>query len=197
MPIYKMQCSFLADSALPRDNLVITPHFRDQGATSDPDGLCQDLAEALDAWCDGSPQIEVKAYDVQGTPPVYPAGRGIVNEGDMVLTGGPREVACCLSYYGTRNVPRQRGRLYVPWTLVQISGTLTSTRPNQTTRQRVMQLTNALTALGGVDVDWGVWSPTTNLFWPTTNVWVDDEWDTIRSRGMRATTRDTGNVAEA
>ena len=29
---------------------------------------------------------------------------------------------------------------------------------------------------------------------PVTNVWVDDEWDTIRSRGLKSTSRVTATV---
>jgi hypothetical protein len=29
---------------------------------------------------------------------------------------------------------------------------------------------------------------------PVTNYWVDDEWDTVRSRGLRSSTRVTGTL---
>jgi hypothetical protein len=196
MPIWRMQCAFQADSALPRDQLTINPHFNDGGFASDPQTLCEDLAAALDTWADGSGQINVKAYDAQGTKPVYPAGDATVNPGGSSITGGPRETAVCLSYYSGRNVPRQRGRLYIPWSLIQIQGTLTSTRPNEITRNRVAQLVPVLADLGGVDVDWVVYSPTDDVARPVSNWWVDDEWDTVRSRGLRPTTRDQGTVSE-
>jgi hypothetical protein len=39
--------------------------------------------------------------------------------------------------------------------------------------------------------DWVLRSPSDHAFKPITNVWVDDEWDTMRSRGTRPTTRVT------
>jgi hypothetical protein len=51
-----------------------------------------------------------------------------------------------------------------------------------------------LANLGGVDVQWCVYSPTTpgdmsDKFKQVTRGWIDNEWDTQRSRGLRATLR--------
>jgi hypothetical protein len=42
--------------------------------------------------------------------------------------------------------------------------------------------------------DWVLRSPTDKAFKPITDVWVDDEWDTMRSRGLRATQRITAKT---
>jgi hypothetical protein len=50
---------------------------------------------------------------------------------------------------------------------------------------------DALSALGGIDVDWVVHSPTHDTNTKVKEAWVDDEWDTQRRRGQRATKRIT------
>jgi hypothetical protein len=41
---------------------------------------------------------------------------------------------------------------------------------------------------------WVVYSRKTGGDAQVTNVWVDDEWDTVRSRGLRGTVRDLGTL---
>jgi hypothetical protein len=59
-----------------------------------------------------------------------------------------------------------------------------------------MAVGDALGALGGVDVDWSVHSPTAGTTEKVEHYWCDDEWDTVRSRGLRATTRQQAATAE-
>jgi hypothetical protein len=104
--------------------------------------------------------------------------------------GAPREVALCLSYYSERNLPRFRGRLYLgPFNTP-------SERPNDGAMNEVMSLAPKLGAIGGPDVDWGLWSPTRAAFSKITAGWVDDEWDTVRSRGRKSTKRFTYTTSE-
>lgn len=197
MPIWRLQTEFSADSTLPRDVLTITPHFDDGGALTDPQGLCDDLAAALDTWVGtGERQIKVTAYDAQGTKPVYPQGEAIVNVGVAPASACMREVALCLSFYSQRNIPRQRGRLYIPAPLWTVASGLT-VRPSGPQRQQVMGLGPIFEQLGGVDVDWVVYSRADNDAYPVTNYWVDDEWDVVRSRGLRSTTREEASTSEA
>jgi hypothetical protein len=174
--------------------MVITPHFDDGGITTDPQQLCEDLADALAAWDIITTQLIVTAYDAQGAAPVYPQGRAIRNEGAVAATAVPREVALCLSFYSDRNLPRQRGRLYAP------AGLFTSAvglRPTVAMRDKLAVLAVDFQALGGPDVDWVVYSRADDVARPVTNWWIDDEWDTVRSRGLRATTRLMGTTSEA
>lgn len=197
MPIWKLESAFTMDSALPRDKMVITPHFNDAGVTSDPDQLCEDLADALSAWWTVAGEVRVRAYDAQGTPPVYPAGEAINNPGGAPASVCPREIAVCLSYYSERNIPRQRGRLYVPMpVMLAAGGHAVGVRPAAGTRTKVGDLAAIFADLGGLDVDWVVYSRVDDVARPVSNWWVDDEWDTIRSRGLRSTTRTTGTVSE-
>lgn len=98
---------------------------------------------------------------------------------------GPREVALCLSYYSEDNVPRRRGRMYLgPW-----AGSAMSERPGTPPITVLGTLAQGLADLGGLNVQWVVHSPTTGEYHNVTHRWIDNEWDTIRSRGRKATTR--------
>jgi len=102
---------------------------------------------------------------------------------------GPHEVALCLSYFADFNAPRRRGRMYIgPW------GNLNE-RPSEGQQITLRTLANGISALGGVNVQWVQYSPTTGEFHNVTNWFVDNEWDTQRRRGLRATSRLTGTVS--
>lgn len=194
MPVhYRMQCLIGADSALPKDRFSINPCFRDSGATSDPDNLAHDLIGVLQGYFEQTArEIVVKAYDLEGTPPVYPAATASANVGAYPPSHYPREVAICLSYYADHNVPRRRGRLFIPATCLF---PVTPVRPTATIMNQTIGLVDGLAALGGPDVDWILWSHTDKAAHRVTTAWVDDEWDTIRSRGLKPSTRVTKSTS--
>jgi len=196
MAVYRFQCSFTRDTTFARDRLMLTPHF-DVGGLGPPDiqALAEDLATGLDAWDAGLGQLDVVAYDAQGTPPVYPVADATRNVGLAPAATGVREVAVCLSYFSGVNRARRRGRLYIPATLGGIS--TTATRPSPANRQKVADLVPLFTNLGGTNVDWCVYSKVDNVARPVTNWWVDDAWDIQRSRGLAPTTRLEGTTSEA
>lgn len=189
MAIFKVQVAAAADTILPRDRYVNTIHFdRPLGMPSDPDQICADLnALFLASWYVSPREITSKLYAVGGPPPHFPEGEATSNPGVAPATNGVREVALCLSYYAERNLPRQRGRLYLPAVSAGLS--TGATRPSVANMDKALTLADGLAAIGGADIDWGVYSPTTQQFRATTNCWVDDEWDIIRSRGLRPSTR--------
>lgn len=196
MPIWRLQTAIAGDSLLPRDFMTITPHFNDQGVGTDPDQLCTDLAAAISTWMDppNGREIMVRAYDAQGTAPVFPQGEARINVGQSPGSLAPRELALCLSFYSERNSGRSRGRLYVPFTL--LGSTAVGVRPTSAHRTKIAALVPLLTGLGGTDVDWCVWSRRDNQAKPVTNWWVDDEWDIQRRRGLRPTARTIGTASE-
>jgi hypothetical protein len=199
MPVWRLQTSMMADTALPRDRVVITPHFDDGGVGTDPQGLCDDLAAALHTWCAGAGtrEIKVSAYDAQGTVPVFPQGEAVVNPSLAPVSGVMREAALCLSFFSGRNRQRQRGRLYLPCFLFMSPGAALGLRPSAVNMNRVAELAPIFEGLGGPDVDWVVFSRLDNQARPVTDWFVDDEWDIVRSRGLRSSTRVTGTTAEA
>jgi hypothetical protein len=194
MPIWRLQVSWQLDTAAPRDGVIITPHFNDIGATTDPQNLCDDMLAGISTILPSTGEIRVKAYDAQGSVPVYPQGDSIINKGLPHTTTKPRELACCLSFYGERNVKRQRGRLYIPASLLALD--TNNLRP-VTPIAKMSALVDLFTGLGGADVDWCVYSRLMNHAYSVTNWWYDDEWDIMRSRGLRPTTRVVGTTTEA
>jgi hypothetical protein len=175
-------------TALAPDFVVNTVYFDVFGIQGDPDyqAIANSTRDAFKArnTLPGGWGCETRVYDMADPLPrpikatgawqVTSAGAGLPNV---------REVALCLSYYSERNLPRFRGRLYVgPFVIL-------TERPNATALDSVMALAVAIAAVGGANVDWQLYSPTRNAYSKITNVWADDEWDTVRSRGLRATTR--------
>lgn len=190
----RAQIATWADSIKPEDAIVINPCFN---AIVSPNAqqLADDLATAWKNYISPTTnQVRVRMYDLEGTPPVYPAAEKLLNANAAAVTGLPRETACCLSFYSGRNVPRMRGRLYLPICLLGVG--ISANRPSSTIQTKVAALVPILTGLGGVDVDWCVWSQVDHQTRPVTNWYVDDEFDTVRSRGLRPTTRMVGTTTE-
>jgi len=131
-----------------------------------------------------------KAYRLSDAKPRFPISVREPAPGADNATG-PHEVALCLSYFAGQNRPRTRGRIYLgPFTAASVS----AERPNQFLITNCLNLGRALADVGGVNVDWNMRSVKDNALRKITGIWVDDEWDTQRSRGLRATSRQTASV---
>jgi hypothetical protein len=195
MPVWRLQTTWQLDSAFPKDGITITPHFNDAGALTSPDSLCEDLATALQTWVAATGQLTIRAYDAQGTVPVLPQGEAIRNAGAVMNLAQPRELAICLSFFNERNAARRRGRLYIPKALAD--NTSLGLRPSGAQQTKVAALAPIFANLGGADVDWCVYSRADDQARPVTNWYVDDEWDIVRSRGLRSTSRLSGTTTEA
>jgi hypothetical protein len=196
MSLVIAQVSMAADSTLARDAIVNTLHFNDKStlgfAPTDWQNLANDLAAIYDGgvFSTGSHQIQVRLYDMDDAKPRPIKAQATKNTGLAPQTGSPREVALCLSFYADRNLPRRRGRIYIPAFAMGAPGL----RPTSTNRTKLLDLAASLAGLGGIDVEWCVYSRLDNVHYPISDAWVDDEWDTVRSRGLRATLRDTRHV---
>jgi hypothetical protein len=200
MPVhYRLRCAWQFLDTDPKNQAVINPCFRDNGVTSDPDGLCEDLATALSTWtiaAMATAQLTVTAYDVQGTKPVYPAGRHQINTGNKPAPNMPPELACCLSFRGAQNIPTKRGRLYVPIFLAtSTSALLAGINVDTAIQTKVMALGPIFAGLGGADVDWIVWSVKNQTATKVTDYWTDNAWDIMRSRGVKPTSRQTATTS--
>jgi hypothetical protein len=187
--IYRAQIGFVLDSALPRDIVTINPHFSGDDA--------QGLADRLKANLIANPSVgavvpfKVKVYDAKKAPPSYPLAVA-EQTGNPHTTDKPREVALCLSYYGTWNRPGFRGRLYIP--VYMAGGTTLAIRPTSTQQANVGSFASVMTTGMPTGTVWTVYSRKMGTSAPVTNWWVDDEWDTVRSRGMKATSRLLGTA---
>jgi hypothetical protein len=178
--------------------MVITPHYNVSGASPTPQVLADGLANQFQTWLVSFAPITVKLYEEDGLPPPhYPVATSTKNVGGgPVVSTAPREIALCLSYYQTHNVPRYRGRLYTPlaWINKNMSGGGTpSARPTSAHQNSVKALASALQG-AAAGAQWGFWSRRDKNFRAITNYYVDDEWDTIRKRGLKPTSRVTGTI---
>lgn len=184
-----------ADTVLPRDRMVNVIHIdRPTGGFDasriDADKLCADLAGIYNGiwlFTPGSHEIEVRLYNESIKGP--PLGQAVLNKGLAPASPIPREVALCLSFKGGQGGPSQRGRVYLPMALALGGTGSVSTRPTPAMRDRAVAMATHFSSLGGIDIDWGVYSPRNDAFVKAHTAWCDDEWDTVRSRGMRSTTR--------
>lgn len=137
----------------------------------------------------------VKFYDINGTLPNYPLFERTFN---LTAAPGavemPQEVALCIGYknLSATTVPRgrRRGRIYISgWSESAndagrpISANVTSTLDAFST------YVSSFNALGTLDAS--IWSRSNATTYPIETAFVDNEWDTMRSRGGRATSRST------
>jgi hypothetical protein len=186
--IFIAKIAFQLDSTLPRDAMTINPCYFGDDAQALANSLKTNLMANTQVGADTP--FRVKVYNAEKAPPSYPlaeASNGTGSKG----TGHPRELALCLSYYSTFNRPGYRGRVYIPLALL---GGNVGLRP--TTTQ--MQLALGWHATLGKGLPTGhnlvVYSRHLGQSFGVSNVWVDDEWDVVRSRGLRATTRELATL---
>lgn len=188
MTNFRVQCAFYYDSGLPRDTIQINPCYN----ATDAQALVNQLKNNFMAHAQiGATQhFDIKAYSLDTPPPNYPVAEASNGTGSTTLTM-PREVAICLSYYSGSNRPRSRGRLYLPahW----VAGGL-ALRPTQAQRDNAVGFASTLTNGLAANTWWVLYSRVTKTAHTVTNVWADDEWDTVRSRGLRSTTRTETSV---
>ena len=155
MPLLHVQVNVAADTTAPRDRIVNTFYLNIEGdpLPNDYDAIAEDACElfALE-WYGNTREITTKVYLV-GPPPQYPVGEFTRNTGLAAASTGPREVAVVLSYYGERNLPRTRGRMYLSlFSSAQV--TANALRPSLATRTAALDIATGIAALGGLDVDW-------------------------------------------
>jgi hypothetical protein len=188
MAIYRAQIGFPMDTAFPRDVVTMNPHYFGDNAQ----GLADALAVNLNNIVEVGPTVPftIKIYDAQKAPPSYPLAEKHVGTG-FTVTSHPREVSLCLSYYSSFNRPSYRGRVYVP---AHFLGGTFGLRPTAT---QIGHAANFATAFGRnlpAQHNWVVYSRKLDQSNGVSHYYVDDEWDIVRSRGMRSTTREAGTI---
>ena len=183
MAIYRMQVGFQLDSALPRDLVTLNPHF----FGDNPQALGDAVKTNLIAFGPLGPTMPftIKVYDAEKPPPSYPLYTTTNGTGFAPSTN-PREVAMCLSYYSNYNRPTFRGRLYIPASLIPGSMAL---RPTQSQMDSVVSWKNLWKNGLPESHNWVIYSRKTGDANGVTHVWCDNEWDTVRSRGLKSTLR--------
>lgn len=132
---------------------------------------------------------DFKLYIAGGAKPNYPLYENVFNlTSSPSGTTLPSEVATCLSFEGLR-IPglaqaRRRGRVY----LGPVKDTVNSGgRPAAAIQANLLAGAQALaTGIRTVPSagDWAVWSPSNGTAVILWNAWMDNSWDTQRSRGL-------------
>lgn len=194
MALWSAQVLCGADSGLARDYFVNTVHFNGVGTflanETDVQSIANDLVTAWKAFPNVGTfrEVRAKVYNLDDAQPRPLRAEAVANAGAFPASTHPREVALCLSYYADRNLKRHRGRLYIP---LELLGAGAGVRPTAQQMTDCKALYTRLVNLGGTDLEWSVFSRMDNVHRQVQHGWVDDEWDVIRSRGLRATTRQT------
>lgn len=203
MPAHlRFKCAWKFRDDNPKNLAVINPAFRVQwdptGLPGDPDTqtLVDDLWAILDAFQGGTTQLSVTAYRIGTPPPNYPlATKASPTTGAIASPACPPELAVCLSFFAVNNRPRHRGRLYLPAWAAGVTNTQAGLVVPPSTRTKVGGLVDSFGSLGGVNVDFGVWSDRDNAFRKATNWFVSDAWAVQRRRGIKETARTTGTTS--
>ena len=180
--------------------MTVTTHYNTRWDPLNPTGqtdwdqLATDLNAIMQAFALNIAQFQIttKLYDLDNDKPRPVKAEHTANQGAHGALSLPRELALCLSFYADRNLPRQRGRLYMPVTLWKSSA---GVRPAGSDQTKLLDLADSLSGLGGANVDWCVYSRVDNVHRKVTNAWADKEWDTVRSRGLKGDSRQTRSVS--
>jgi len=186
---YRAQLAFKTDTDFPRDAMSMNPHYTGENP--------QALADKLKANLIAHPSVgaqwgfTIKVYDALKAPPSYPLATATL---DMPKrdTGKPREVAMCLSYYSGFNRPSLRGRLYIPGGFITGAQGL---KPSQAQIDEVLSWKDVFT-VGVSTAIWVVYSRKHKTSSVVDHCWVDNEWDTIRTRGLRSELRTATAIAQ-
>jgi hypothetical protein len=226
---YRVEVSFLGPSGIPKDQFENVWHWSGAG-TDKPSEAISAMAMTASFYMNEtgsatvasflSPQIHRTAtltvYDEDAAKP-----RPILAHDTIVMAdppnnnGLPEEIAVALSYYSERNLPRQRGRLYIgplhvnameqdvdprPSTglIVAMTGNaafITGNRAPTSAEYRYLQ--HSAAPAGAPPVTWCVRSgtggpirtPGVANYQAITNGWVDNEWDGQSRRRLAASAR--------
>jgi hypothetical protein len=199
MTLYRFQCSISSSSGIPADDITNT-YYADCTSISfasqfaDQLGIFYQTIDITMSSTLASLGSEIKIYDMTDPEPRIPAAiqsyGGLLSFGPTSL---PRDVAVCLSFQGTKisgvSQASRRGRVYIgplAQTFITSAGLVDPTRL-ATVRTAAIALLAASDA--STDFEWVVYSPTLGTFTPVVDGWIDNEFDTQRSRGTIATLR--------
>lgn len=199
MALYRYQVVLKALSGVPADNVTNTLYY-DAVSNADALNAADDIGDfylAIDGQLGSSLATtghEIKVYAMSDPEPRFPIGTpGLGGALAPSTSSLPRDVALCLSFQGARvsGTPQasRRGRIYLgPLTqsLVTVAGI-----PNPSQITPIVNAAIALLAASDASANytWVIYSPTLGTFTPVTDGWIDNEFDTQRSRGLVPTIR--------
>jgi hypothetical protein len=136
----------------------------------------------------------VVSYDLGTAPPRSPFDTGFTLIAPQSSAPIPAEVACCLSLKSAHNGPRGRGRVYIGPFNQSAVGTPEAgdARPEGSMTTAVRMAALALTGsavLVDAGLQWVIVSHSDATTYAVNGGYVDNAWDTHRSRGLEASGR--------
>ena len=200
MPIRKLQVQIHHVSLLPRDDAVNVLYY-DINIPDTVIGTMDDVAAAYNLpvmrqRLNGAyAGMTIKAYNLpSGNPPTSGPPIEVKNYAlPPVSIDGPCELALALSYSAdddAAGTPKRRGRIYLPWHSNDVR-----MRPTGAMVATVLDFGEALAQAGNAgNSTWHMFSPTDNVTRKIESISCDNEWDTQRRRGLRATFRTRRDV---
>ncbi len=205
-----VQAVFERASALPEDRIINTFTFGYDAPAPIPAAIVDSIRDALDDFyfvntAAGSSiraylantlkSLSYRTYNSLTAKPraamIRPSVKFTVPPVNNAL---PAEVAMVASFYSARNLPRQRGRVFLG-PLSQLAtnapaSTDIDSRPATLLMTTVVQAMARLRDHPGLaEAPWSIYSVTDQVHRPVTAGWVDNAFDTQRRRGGKATTR--------
>jgi hypothetical protein len=210
--VVRAQVVFENRSKMPKDRVVNTFHFADVGPNPDYGNIAAQLQRFYNEATPGppsgarlssfiSPVIDrtigsfmIRLYNLGQAPPREAhTFAGVALQGPTATTTPlPNEMAVTLSFYGERNLRRQRGRIYFgPLTAGAVSEGTADQRVHLDVQRA---LTNAAKRLITDVAAFGRWIVLSDvggevLETPVVHGWVDDAFDVQRRRGAAAGSR--------
>lgn len=196
-------------SGLPEDRYVNTFWFREPGGTFTRDGVAENVTDRIsdfysgflvgqesltfymsDKAIDQAAGLEVRVYFMDDETPREPTTLQRALDGFEATVPLPAEVALVGSFYGTRNIPRRRGRVYVGPLNLNALSTVPLVGDAGPSDGLVRDLRSAMQGLAqDTSVEWCVASRKDGALYTVTNGWVDNAFDTQRRRGGAPTSR--------
>lgn len=212
MPGFRVQATFSRPSGLPEDQVINTFYFQGAGDvvqaaaeafTALEEFYRQPVAPAtagLTSFLGIVDSLEYRVYDLDDPEP----RQATIQQSTWSGASGaplPAEVAMVMSFYSERNLPRNRGRIFLgpllTTTMAGFSSSASDVRPTSTFLTAVVAAGARLRDRTDL-TNLGRWS-TNNLLAPApqtgrvlrtvTDVWCDNAYDTQRRRGADATAR--------
>lgn len=218
MTVLRVQAIIARDNGIPADECINTWHFRTGSDAPALDVMAAAFDQlgifyaAIDTFLAGyvATPINFFAYNLADPEPRVPMGTASLSIAPGSGAAFPAEVAICLSYRASlvsgSNPARRRGRIFLG-PLDSDSGTTgtSDTRIDSGVRSAIATAAEALALRTGAsdDARWVVFSPTSagpppwsegvleaNSF-DVTFGYIDDAYDTVRSRGALPSARTT------
>ena len=205
--VIRAQVVFENVSKKPEDRIVNTFHFTDEAGystTTHWHWLARFYTEptapntaSVSSYL--SPKLsrdafacQVRLYDLGQAPPREPEVHFFtLDPAGSSSPSVPNEVCSVLSFYGDRNLPRQRGRIYIgPLAATAIEDGTPDLRVSGAFRNAVADAARTLRTGDGT-FKWCVYSTVSGspVTHDVTAGWIDNAFDTQRRRGAAATDR--------